>query len=239
MKHNEQLSVEAAYVESAVRAERLPPRPTQHVIDDPKAAQLLLDERERRYLSYFFDAPRSVSEVAQILDEEPSKLLYRVRKLQRLGLLWVARHEARAGRPIKHYQTTAKSFVVPYSASTAADTREFLGLIEGTLRDAFYASFFPESEAECTGVAFSSAERSGDTSIQLVTRADGTWRAPGPAKSATDILQINVLALPEDEAAQLKQQLMALLEHYRTREVEGASHFMLRFGLVKLRKEPG
>lgn len=212
-------------------------RPLQQVVTDSQAARLLLDERERRYLSYFFALPRTVGEVAQLLGEERSKVLYRVRKLQQHGLLRIVKLEPRAGRPIKYYQTSAERFIVPYAVSSLSNPQAFLGLIEGTLRDAFYSSFLPEAETHSLGVVFSGVAWEGNVAMQLVAMTEDGWQTPRTARCATDVLKINLLALPEAEAARLKQELMALLERYQGREVEGAPKFLLRLGLVKLRGE--
>lgn len=58
-------------------------------------------------------------------------VLYRARKLLGHDLLRVARVESRAGRPINHYQASARRFIVPYAASRAASAAEFVEQVDG------------------------------------------------------------------------------------------------------------
>lgn len=42
-------------------------------------------------------------------------MYYRVRKLERLGILQVVNEEKRKGRPIKHYRAAARAFFAPFA----------------------------------------------------------------------------------------------------------------------------
>lgn len=213
------------------------PRARQLVVTDPKAAALLLHESERAYLSYFFDEPLSVAAVAKRLNAPVPKVLYRVSKLERHGLLEVAREERRAGRPIKHYRTTAERFVVPYAHSGAADAQEFLGLIEGTLRTAFYESFLPDDQAQGTGIEVSRSNPEGQANLAFVVASEDGWYSPGASRSPTDVIGIDLLALPPERAQDLKRDLLALVARYRAFEEADEPLFLLRTGLVRLGRE--
>lgn len=83
-------------------------------VRDAAQAKLLLDPQARCVLGPFMTGECSVTDAANALGLKPNTLLKRVRVLERMGLLRVARVEERAGRAIKHYTSVAASFFVPF-----------------------------------------------------------------------------------------------------------------------------
>lgn len=68
----------------------------------------------------------TVKAVAEQLERPLNAVHHRVRQFERLGLLRVEKLEARQGRPIKHYRTSAKGFFVPFTATNADGLGGFL-----------------------------------------------------------------------------------------------------------------
>ena len=212
-------------------------RTDQKVIENPKVAALLLDEDERCFLNLFFQTPRTVSDVARELHCERVKVLYHVRKLLKYGLLRVARLEPRAGRAIKHYEASAHRFVVPYVATPSTGAADFIGLLEGTLRDAFYASFLPEADVHLIGVEIGEGDDAAHPSLKLVVYEGGRWqRARDLRHDSVNTLQLVHLRLPDDQARALNRELLEVIERYQARQVQDAPPHLLRLGLVKLKE---
>jgi hypothetical protein len=93
-----------------------PPR-SWLTVADPAAARALSDLEMRRILALFMIEERTVKAVADELKVGINWLLLRVRRLEALGLLRVAKEVPRAGRAIKHYVATAQGFFVPYTVT--------------------------------------------------------------------------------------------------------------------------
>lgn len=88
------------------------------IVRDPKAGRVLADPVARLYLQPFLTRPTSVRDAANELDSTLNAMLMRVRRFHRLGLLRVTHEHARAGRPVKYYQTVAEGFYLPYDTTT-------------------------------------------------------------------------------------------------------------------------
>lgn len=85
------------------------------VVEDPKAGAALTDLTLLPLMAHFLRSTSSASEAAGVLDADLDDVYYRVRKLERLGLLELAETRARAGRPIKRYRAAAEAFFVPFT----------------------------------------------------------------------------------------------------------------------------
>ena len=99
--------------------------PKTQTITESEAAALLTDPQGQRFLAPFLAKESSVAEAAKQLGIPTNSLLYRVNQMARLGLIQVVREEARAGRPIKIYRSSADAFFVPF-ALTPAESLEAL-----------------------------------------------------------------------------------------------------------------
>jgi hypothetical protein len=82
-------------------------------IVDPRAAAVFAAPRQRKILLSLVDEERSLSQLAPLTETPLNLLHHHVRKFLRLGLVVIAREEARAGAPIKYYRATARAFFVP------------------------------------------------------------------------------------------------------------------------------
>lgn len=139
-------------------------------LEDPRAAQALLDPRDKGFAQVFVGEGISASEAARRLGMRLDTLLHRTRRWLDLGLLEVASVERGRGRPSRRYRLVSDGFVVPFHAT------QF-----GTLLDLFLEQDAPERERLGRGliravVGEGAAGICGSTSSR--SRASGTGRRP-------------------------------------------------------------
>lgn len=77
-------------------------------------------------LAYFLRSESSVSQAAEVVGADLDEVYYRVRKLERLGILEVTVAESRPGRPIKRYGASAQAFWGPLEPGAAWSVFDFL-----------------------------------------------------------------------------------------------------------------
>lgn len=95
-------------------------------VQEPRAAQALLDPRTARILAEFWHEPTGVATAAERLGAPLDALLYRVRRLEAAGLLRCVGTRARGGRPIRLYSTAAPAFFVPFDVTPYATLEAYL-----------------------------------------------------------------------------------------------------------------
>ncbi|MCA9838990.1 MAG: hypothetical protein KC422_18890 [Trueperaceae bacterium] len=81
------------------------------LIQEEKAAQLLLDLEQLELVLPFMGQERNIADVAKELDMAVDAMTYRVKRLVKLGILSESRKKARKGRAITYYQTDSAFFV--------------------------------------------------------------------------------------------------------------------------------
>ena len=117
------------------------------IVTDPDVAAVLASPDHLRFVAPFVARERTMTDVARELDVPLSTLYRRVQRYVRLGLLRVAREEARAGRARKHYRSTRDAFFVPNRVASPAEER----------MTAFYAHWervFARAAVEAYGEAY-------------------------------------------------------------------------------------
>jgi hypothetical protein len=82
-------------------------------VEDAAVARVFADTRRRHLLLSLVGQERSLQELARAAGMAPNLAHYHVGRLHALGLIRIARRQARSGRPIKHYTAVADSFFVP------------------------------------------------------------------------------------------------------------------------------
>jgi hypothetical protein len=97
-----------------------------HLVQDSKAAEVLLAPSEFRLLSVFFGQERSLSQAAKLLKLPPSSLKRKLEQWQHLGLLLQTRLEPRKGKPMRFYRAVSSQIFVPFGFSHAADMGELI-----------------------------------------------------------------------------------------------------------------
>lgn len=83
------------------------------IISSTDAAAIFASARQRLIVQLLINAELSLGALAQATQMPMSLLHYHVSKCLAAGLIQVIREQRRAGRAIKYYRATAKSFFVP------------------------------------------------------------------------------------------------------------------------------
>ena len=99
-------------------------------VQDAAAAEALLDPRVTRLLGAFWEEARPVKEVATELGVSVDQVLYRVRRLEELGLLRQVGLRKRKGRPMRLYHAAAPVFFVPFEVTRYATLEAYVQAVE-------------------------------------------------------------------------------------------------------------
>ena len=212
-----------------------PKRKQQLVIDDPKAAKILLSEELTPYLIAFSSHPRTMKDVALELNMTIKDLHYYVGKLCNHNLLEVAKIEPRAGRSIKYYCTSAIDFIVPYKISNVASPKEFAEIIIEGFFAIFYQSFFPKNLTAQVGIKIH--VKDGQVSKLFAHKKHTNWHDQLDFSKPYNLntVELGGLYLSEEEATSLQQSLLDLFNRYRRSKPQDSSQklFLLHWGFVK------
>lgn len=100
--------------------------PSSLTISDPAAASAFSNAKARAVLFALMRRPSSLKNLHDELGLSFSLLHYHVAKLRRCGLVIVERSEARAGRAVAIYTTTASSFKVPTHLTQLSGSGELM-----------------------------------------------------------------------------------------------------------------
>ncbi len=93
------------------------------VVSDEKIADTLTHPEKYFYLIPFMRGEKTLTEAANELSIKPNMLFYQLKRLEKLGLIYLVRTEKRKGRASKVYKASAKRFIIPFK-STSAETME-------------------------------------------------------------------------------------------------------------------
>lgn len=204
----------------------------------PEGAALFTTIGLLGYLRPFLRRERSVTAAAAMLGVDANRVLHRVRRLEKLGLLRVSRLEPRAGRPIKHYRAVADEFFVPHEAVSDRTLEEVMLAIDEGLRHLFYESYAAVLRGEVAFEGWGWRVFGGEDERLIVEFAAG----PGePLDTLADhspalVDHWGMLALSFPEAKALKGELEALWRRYRTGS--GGSMYLVRLGLTPMARVP-
>lgn len=101
-----------------------PPDTAFHTVRDPEQARLLTDPVSKEFFKPFVARERTASQAAAELNRKVNTTLYRMKTFLEAGLLYVAREEKRAGRPIKHYRSVFDAYFIPFELTPYAGLEE-------------------------------------------------------------------------------------------------------------------
>ena len=106
-----------------------------HVVRDPEAARALDRLDLHAVVGQLLGREGTASSLARDLELTLNAAYLKLRTLQRIGLVRVAREERRGGRAIKHYTAVAPRLFVPFEVMDAANLEElFLQELEEQAR---------------------------------------------------------------------------------------------------------
>ncbi|WP_216322493.1 hypothetical protein [Deinococcus aestuarii] len=207
-------------------------------LDDPQAAQALLNPDDKKFATAFAGDGISATEAARRLGMRVDTLLYRVQRWLDLGLLEIASVARGRGRPSKRYRLIADGFVVPFH------TTQF-----ETLLDLFLKQDVAERERLGRGLIQSVVGEGGGWHVRLYHEPNSRlwhWEAApdhDPDWRQEQLLQpgspaawytYSSLLLTSSEAKQLQQDLVTLYMRYAAKEAapsQDAKLYTLQLGL--------
>ncbi|PYE53193.1 hypothetical protein DES52_110177 [Deinococcus yavapaiensis KR-236] len=210
------------------------------VVKDANAARVLADPDARRFLEPFLGRERSARDAAHDLGENLDRVLARVRRFLRVGLLCITRQEPRAGRAVKFYRTVADGFFIPYGATEFESFESW-----------FVAEFARREESLALSVskealAWGASRGHHTVGKRVFRRADGSLGADfafGP-QDELDLLHPAAPAiaytfaftdLDHESAKDLQRELLTLAEKYGGRR--GGQLYSVRLALAPVRPE--
>jgi hypothetical protein len=206
------------------------------VVRDPAAARWLVRPSSLHQLAPFLGATRSVGEAAALTGERPNTVLKRIRRLQHLGLLHCVAREARAGRPVRKYRTTADVFFVPFEA-TGADSLES-ALAE---RDAYWERLLRRNvvraRIEAMGVWGTRIYRDERGRLQVQTAVSPAANATmlDPDMPAALSAWREQVMLDHADAKAFQRELFDLVLKYQ--RARGAQRYVVHVGLAAVLNE--
>ncbi|MBV9881913.1 MAG: hypothetical protein JO276_02795 [Sphingomonadaceae bacterium] len=165
-------------------------------VRDARTAAIFTDPRLRRILLWFTRSPKSIGETAALLGMDLKRTHYYVRKLVRLGLLFVAEERARAGRPILHYRAAGDSFFVPSEVAPKGFGEELARELRESL-------------------AIEAARSEGGILFTAAKGGSPRGRVVGQRGAAGAVEMWRVLRLAPKQAAALKRDMTALLNRHQ------------------------
>jgi hypothetical protein len=205
----------------------------QH-IHHPKAIRVLTNASTRAILSYFMLGTESVKSVAEKLNQPLNAVHYQVKQFETLGLIKITHIEPRRGRSIKHYQSTAQGFFVPFVASTSQGLSSFVKQqIEPYFND------FLECLATAGATLIQDINQAGmrfyndrgQINTDLTPRGQGFDFAEFLSPEAPAIMSSIVpLKLSREDAKNLQLEMLHLLEKYMG--LSGSEHYIVHLGLT-------
>ncbi|MFB9991931.1 hypothetical protein ACFFLM_08140 [Deinococcus oregonensis] len=134
--------------------------PSYYVVRDALQAKILTDPRSKMFFTPFLATDCTVKDAAELVGCRINTMLYRVRLMLNVGLLWVKEVRPRHGRAVKIYRSAHDAYFIPL-ATTPFDTLEQRALTQG------------EPNFRRLIAAYSAALQEHEHSGHLVYRADG------------------------------------------------------------------
>lgn len=207
------------------------------IVTKPETAEFLVEHKTSQLLVPFMKREVSLTAAAHELSVKLPTLHYHVKRFMKAGLLEVARTERRAGRPIKHYRTTAKTFFVPFHVTSSETLERLLTEVTAANNVRFYREVARTLQqmsptwglrVSCSGeekidVSFTPDEK-GETS-QLIE----AFRGHGaPAVLSTE----GEMRFDYETAKALQNDLLDLAKRYGEKQLPDGQPYACRFGLV-------
>ena len=182
-------------------------------VDDPRAAAIFANHRQRQIVLALIERERSLSELAQIAGMPLNLLHHHVTKLLRLRLIRIAGQRRRAGPAIKLYRAAAAAFFVPAELAAENPGEGMTGALREALERSMAAAY--------RGVLYSWSE--GGPRMHVV-------KDPGHAADTAELWCS--LRLSKADAAALAAEFDALLARYRTRSTNARPRYVVHAAIA-------
>lgn len=210
-------------------------RPGVLTLTAPAAAQVVLNPEQRRFLEPFLGRELGAAQAARELGESVERLAYRVRALERRGLLEVVGSRARKGRPVTLY-TAPREIRAPLELLPYEDVRGFFHLVDSGLREVFLSSLARLADRAGLQDWVVRLYRSEDDGVRLdLAPSGGSWDPQALLAAEAPAVAFNwvPLTLTPQEAKELQHELMALVGRYH--RSSGAPDHLLGLFLTPIR----
>lgn len=209
-------------------------------VNDVEVAQILADVTRARLLKPFFDSDVTLSDAARKLDIKLTTLLYHVTKFIRLGLIQVTKKEARKGKALKYYRTTAKAFFVPFDITPSLSLKHLLAHLEKPSDDIFNREIARTLQTLSSdwGIDVSSDTPNTDELRIAIRRKNKPRDEVGFDSSEPAFFNsLSGLRLDFVTAKALQKDLRDLLEHYHKKQNPKEQLYFYRVGLTPVQDE--
>lgn len=211
-----------------------PESPSIKIINTSEAADILMNPKTLRQLEPFLAKPCTISQAAQETHEKANTVLARVKRFLKLELVEVVKKEKRGGRAIKHYQSTANTFFVPYEATTA-ETLEVM-MQE---RDLYWANLLRRGVVQARtedvgtwGTRIYKDQR-GRLQIQTAVTPEKNYTMLDADRPAVLSAWRDSVYLDYQDAKALQREMFQLLKKYNQKE--GAQRYIVRLGMAAIK----
>jgi hypothetical protein len=210
-------------------------------VTDVEVARVLTDITQVRLLEPFFDDEITLSDAAKKLNVKLTTLLYHVTKFIRLGVLEVTKEEARKGKAVKYYQTTAKAFFVPFDITPSLSLKHLLTQLTQPTSDVFdreTAKVLQELSPQWGIELFSDKPKESRVSVTLRRKDKPEQRnisfdPDGPAI----IGAYGSFNFDFATAKNFQRDLKELLERYKNLQTANEQLYFYRVGLTPVQDE--
>ncbi len=208
-------------------------------VSRPEVARALTDARTVQLLEPFMKRDVTLNEAAKELGIKLPLLLYYVNKFLAFGLLKVTRTEPRAGRPVKYYRSTAKTFFVPYQLTSSETLAHLLAELIAPTEKHFHreAARTLQMLEPDWGLNISAHTEEGITyALAPQTAAyasDAVGRMLEPDSPAL-LVNDGTFELDFETAKALQKDLADLFSRYKQRQKSGGQHYAYRLGLTPI-----
>ena len=209
------------------------------IITRSEVAHALTGFKTVQLLEPFMKRELSLSGAAEELRVKLPTLLYHVKKFLAFGLLELIRTEPRAGRPIKYYRSTARTFFVPYQLTSSDTLAQLLAELTAPTEKQFHReaartlqTLDPDwglniSVHSDEGVTYALAPQTANYVPEVVGRM---LEPDNPALLVND----GTFELDFETAKALQQELADLFSRYKQKQKPGGQHYAYRLGLTPL-----
>ncbi|MFC6592321.1 helix-turn-helix domain-containing protein [Deinococcus lacus] len=99
---------------------------SSRLVANAQQAVYLLSLKHRPILQALMQGPCSAGELTEAVQQSMNDVYYRLKQLERIGLVKVSEQVNRKGRPIKIYSSVAEIFVVPFRHTREETVYDFL-----------------------------------------------------------------------------------------------------------------
>lgn len=210
-------------------------------IRDTEIARVLTDTTQVRLLKPFFCNDVTLSDAAKMLNVKLTTLLYHVSKFLKLGLLEVSKEEARKGKAIKYYRTTAKAFFVPFDLTPNLSLKHLLSQLMHPRDEVFHreiARMLQEMSSQWGIEVY--ANTSEENTVGITLRRKGQPREEEVSFKLEEPALISALGrlnLDFKTAKALQKDLRELLESYSKKQNPKEQLYFYRVGLTPVQDE--